>query len=340
MKIQENISLKKWATFRTGGNARYFVRVKNTKELKEALGFSQRSDLRNFVLGKGANTLVSDQGYFGLIIRMEIKGILIDEKSKNAVRVTVGAGEDWDTLVGKMVRRKFTGLENLSYIPGTVGAAAFGNIGAYGVEAKDIISSVEALNTETMKIKKFSNEECAFGYRESFFKTKDGNKYIITKVIFDLKKNGMLKTDYKDVQEYFEKKKIISPTSKNLRDAIIEIRKNKLPDIAIVGTAGSFFKNPIVSKRKAEELKKEYPGLPLYFSAEGKTKLPAGYLLDRICGIKGYKKGNVGTWEKQALCLVNYGNATTKEILEFAEEVKEKVQKKTGIVLEMEVQIL
>ncbi|MCK9351821.1 MAG: UDP-N-acetylmuramate dehydrogenase [Candidatus Paceibacterota bacterium] len=333
-KCEENISLKDFTTFRTGGAARYFVRVKNVEDLKSALRFANKNKLPFFILGRGANVLVSDDGFFGVVIKMEIGGIQFINN-----RVIAGSGEDWDPFVAATVEHGLIGLENLSLIPGTVGASACGNIGAYGVEAKDLIFSVEALNTETMRMKKFSNKACAFGYRESFFKKAEGKKYIITKVSFDLGKKK-LKTDYKDVQEYFERKKIMEPTSKDLRNAIIEIRRQKLPSAAEVGTAGSFFKNPVVSKRKAEALKKEFPELPIYMSGDGTAKLSAGYLLDKICGFKGYKKGNIGTWEKQALVIVNRGNSTTKEILQFAEEMKKTVKEKTGIELEREVQVI
>lgn len=335
MKIRENVPLANFTTFRTGGNARYFARVKSIEELKKAVRFAQEKKLPFFVLGRGANVLVSDDGFHGLAIKMEIGGMRFENN-----RAVAGAGVPWDSFVAKTVKCGFAGLENLSLIPGTIGAAAVGNIGAYGTEIKDHIFSVEAFNTETMKIKKFSNKECAFKYRESFFKTKTGKKYIVASVAFSLNKNKKLKTDYKDVREFFSRKKIISPTSQDIRGAIIKIRKQKLPSAEDIGTAGSFFKNPIVSKAKAEALQKKYPELPIFSTKDGKAKLFAGFLLDKICGLKGYKKGNIGTWEKQALVVVNYGGGTTKEILEFADDMKRRVKKKTGIDLEMEVQII
>ncbi|MFA5830460.1 MAG: UDP-N-acetylmuramate dehydrogenase [Candidatus Paceibacterota bacterium] len=354
MKMQENIPLQDFTAFRTGGRARYFSRVKSIAELRKAVRFAKEKKLPFFVLGRGANLLIPDAGFSGLVIKMEMKGIRFKNtafvrrtansgaaRKKNDTAVAIArAGEDWDSFVAKTVWRKCAGLENLSLIPSTVGAAAIGNIGAYGAEAKDIIFSVQALNTETMKIKKFSNKECNFGYRESFFKTNVGKKYIVTQVSFILKKKGKARTEYKDVQEYFSQQKIIAPSLKNVRDAIIAIRTKKLPDISKVGTAGSFFKNPIVSKRKADALKKEYPDLPIFALEEKRAKLSAGFLLDKICGLKGYKKGNIGLWNKQALVLVNYGGGTTKEILLFAGDVKKSVKEKTGIKLEMEVQVI
>jgi UDP-N-acetylmuramate dehydrogenase len=346
MKMQENVSLVNFTTFRTGGKARYFARVKSVEELKKVVRFAKEKKLPHFVLGRGANILVSDDGFRGVAIKMEIGGIRFDPPSpagygvarKN--RAVAGAGVNWDSFVAKTAKCGFVGPENLSLIPGTVGAATVGNIGAYGAEASDFIFSVLALNTETMRVKKFSNKECAFGYRESFFKTKEGKKYVVVNVAFALNKNKKPKTDYKDVQEYFSARKIILPTSKILRKAVIEIRKQKLPSIEEVGTAGSFFKNPAVSKRKAEALKKKYPELPIFSAEKGKAKIFAGFLLDKICGLKGYKKGNIGIWGKQALVVVNYGGATTKEIFEFAEMMKKKVKEKTGIELEYEVQVI
>lgn len=354
MKMQENIPLQNFTAFRTGGPARYFSRVKNIGQLKEAVRFAKEKKIPFFVLGRGANLLVSDEGFCGLVIKMEMKGIKFENmtfvrqttncrvarKKNNVVRVTALAGETWDSLVEKTVRRKLAGLENLSLIPSTVGAAAVGNIGAYGTEVKDTVFFVEALNAETMKVKKFSKKKCDFGYRESFFKTKNGKKYIVTQVSFNLKKNGELKTNYKDVQEYFSSKKNAAPSLKNVREAIIAIRAKKLPDVSFVGTAGSFFKNPIVSKRKADALKKTYPDLRIFASETGRVKLSAGFLLDKICGFRGYKKGNIGAWTNQALVLVNYGGGTTKEILNFADMIKKKVKEKTGIELEMEVQVI
>jgi len=340
MKIEENILLQKFTTLRTGGPARYFARVKDLADLKNAVRFAKEKKLPFFVLGKGANVLVLDEGYSGLVIKMEMKGVEIKNTKSSLRRVTASAGDDWDAFVSLTVKQGLVGLENLSLIPGTVGAAVFGNIGAYGRETKDVIFSVEALNTETLRTKKLSRKECAFGYRESFFKTKEGKKYIITRATFSLKKNGRIKTDYKDVQAFFEKEKNFFPSQKEIRDVVIKIRKEKLPDISLVGTAGSFFKNPVMEETKAESLKKQYPDLPIFLQKEGKAKLPAGFLLDKICGFKGYKKGSVGTWGNQALVLVNYGGANAKEILEFAEMMKAGVKEKTGIDLEYEVQMI
>ena len=214
MIIQENISLSNFTTFRTGGAARYFVKVKSVEDLKKAVCFAKEKKQPFFVLGKGANMLVSDDNYHGVVIKMEIGGIECEKRKNGVVRVTAGAGIDWDSFVRITVKNGYQGLENLSYIPGTVGASAVGNIGAYGVEAKDFISSVHAFNTDSMKIEKFSKKKCEFKYRESFFKTKKGKKYIVIKVFFDLHLKNKFKIDYNDVKDYFLRKKIVNPNQK------------------------------------------------------------------------------------------------------------------------------
>lgn len=338
--METNVLLKNFTTFRTGGVAQWFCRVHNIVELKEAVNFAKDKKLPFFVLGGGSNVLISDEGYAGVVIKMEMSGVSYDEKENGTVFASAGAGENWDAFVAATVRRGLVGLENLSLIPGTVGAAPVQNIGAYGREVKDTLAEVEAFDTERFKMKKFSRETCRFGYRESFFKTQAGKKYIITGVIFALQKNGMLKTDYKDVQEYFLKNRIIHPQVGDVRRAVIAIRTAKLPDVRDQGTAGSFFKNPLVSNAFAEDISRKYPDIPFYPVDAGRKKISAGWLLDRVCGLKGIEKGNVGTYKNQALVIVNHGGATTKEVIEFAESLREQVKDKTGVVLEFEVQVV
>jgi UDP-N-acetylmuramate dehydrogenase len=362
MEILENILMKDFTTFRTGGLARWFCHVRSVEGLKAAILFAKDKSLPFFVLGGGSNLLVSDDGFPGVVIKMEIGGIDFEEKpasaqgfgeakpafasssgqakENDAVHVTAGAGENWDAFVAATVARGLVGLENLSLIPGSVGATPVQNVGAYGREVKDIIEEVEAFDTETFEIKKFSREECRFGYRDSFFKHPEGKKYIITHVTFALQKNGTLKTDYKDVQEYFLKHNIINADVSDVRDAIVAIRTAKLPDIREYGTAGSFFKNPIISRELAEEVHEKYPDIPLYPAGPDTKKISAGWLLDRVCGLKGIETGHVGTYKNQALVIVNHGGATTKEVVGFAESLREQVKNKTGIVLEFEVQII
>lgn len=340
MEMLENVSLKDFTTFRTGGAARYFCRVRSVPDLKEAVLFARQNNLQFFVLGGGSNILIPDDEYAGMAIKVEIGGIEFSEKENGKVLAVAGAGENWDGFVAETVSRKLIGLENLSLIPGTVGAAPVQNIGAYGREVRDVIVEVETFDSETCEIEKFSHEECRFGYRDSFFKTEKGKKYIITRVTFTLQKNGALKTDYKDVKEYFLKHDIVNAGVSDVRDAIVAIRIAKLPDIRECGTAGSFFKNPVISNELANEVLEKYPDIPLYPAVAKTKKVSAGWLLDRACGLKGTGTGHVGTYKNQALVIVNHGGATTKEVLDFAKSLQEEVKNKTGITLEFEVQII
>jgi UDP-N-acetylmuramate dehydrogenase len=337
--FSEEVPLKEYTTMKTGGNARYFFVAKSIDNVKEAVIFAKNKKLPLFILGGGSNVIVSDDGFAGVVIKMEIGGINFDSVSKNTVVVTAGAGVEWDCFVKESVNKNLHGLENLSLIPGTVGAAPVQNIGAYGVEVGDVISFVEVLDTNTMKIKKISNEECLFGYRNSLFKLKRGSKFIILNVTFELKKVGELNVRYKDIEEYFLVKNI-KPTLKTLRDAIIEIRTSKLPNMEKVGTAGSFFKNPIIAKESLETLLGTYPDLKYFNENNGLMKLSAAWLLDNVGKWKGVCIGDACVHEAQALVLINRGEASTKEIISFATEMQNNIKEKIGVVLEFEVVIL
>lgn len=336
MKIQENISLKEYTTFRIGGPARFFCIVTNEDELIEAIGFSKKNKVPYFILGGGSNILVSDAGFPGIVIKMEMKGIAFEEQG-NLVKVTAFAGENWDSFVEKTVEKGLVGIENLSYIPGTVGAAPVQNIGAYGCEAKDTIESVYALDIQKDEYVTLSNAECKFAYRDSLFKD-DSRRYAVISVSFLLDPKGKLNLNYKDVQEHFAFKKIQEPNLKDMREAIIEIRKRKLPDVKDYGTAGSFFKNVVVSASKAQELLAQYPGMVLHPVNDKKVKVPIAWILDNVCGFRGVKKGNVGTYKNQALVLINYGEATATELISLAQKMVDAVYEKTGIEIEPEVE--
>lgn len=336
MKITENQSLKELTTFRIGGPARYFCIVRNEDELIEAIGFSKKNKIPFFVLGGGSNILVADKGFNGLVIKNEIKGIKYEEND-NVIKVNVGAGENWDNFVSDTVDRGYYGLENLSLIPGTVGASPVQNIGAYGSEVKDTIESVYVLDVKKDEYKTFSNSECDFSYRDSIFK-KDKGRYVVINVTFNLTKNGKLNLTYKDVQEYFNRRQNNNPSLKQVRNAIIDIRTNKLPNLQEYGTAGSFFKNVIVSQAKAKEILAKYPEIIIHSINEKKVKIPLAWILDNICGFRGKRKGNVGVYKNQALVLVNYGNATADEITELAQEMVDAVYDKTGIEIYPEVE--
>lgn len=336
MKIIENQSLRELTTFKIGGLARYFCIAKNEDELIEAIGFSKKNKIPFFILGGGSNILVSDKGFDGIVIKIEIKGIKYEE-SDGIVRAIVGAGENWDEFVADTVDKGYYGVENLSLIPGTVGASPVQNIGAYGSEVKDTIESVYVLDVKKDEYKTFSNSECDFSYRDSIFKKEKG-RYVVISVIFNLSKEGKLNLTYKDVQEYFSRRQNSNPSLRQVRNAIIDIRTNKLPNLQEYGTAGSFFKNVIVSQAKAKEILSKYPEIIIHSINEKKVKIPLAWILDNICGFRGKRKGNVGVYKNQALVLVNYGNATADEITELAQEMVDAVYEKTGIEIFPEVE--
>ncbi len=336
MIIQENILLKDFTTFRTGGPAKYFCRVQNIDELKEAVHFAREKNLPVFILGGGSNILVADQGFPGIVVKIEIEAREFLDRGAKTLAIA-GAGENWDDFVGETVPHNLSGLENLALIPGTVGAAPIQNIGAYGREAKDTIEWVEAFNIETLRTETLYNKECGFLYRDSIFKHPEGKKYIVTRVAFSLMKDGMPSIEYKDVKEELSRRNTRIPTIADVRNAVVAVRTAKLPNIKEVGTAGSFFKNPVIPQKILATLRDKFPKVPAY-SFGNDFKIPAGWLIDHACGLKGERRGNVGAWGNQALVVVNYGGATTKEILEFADDVQTQVREKTGIDLECEVQ--
>ncbi len=337
MIFEEYIPLAPFTTFKIGGKARYFCRVKSAAELAEALQYAKENRLPFFVLGGGSNLLIDDAGFPGLVIKVEIHGIEFRKNADGTMNADAGAGEDWDEFVAETVRRGLSGVENLSLIPGTVGAAPVQNIGAYGVEAKDTVHSVEVLNTETGKVDVIPAAQCYFAYRDSIFKHAEGKKYIITRVRFTLREGAPLQINYRDVTEFFQKKGVAAPTLQQVRDAIVAIRTAKLPDLSRFGTAGSFFKNPIISRADYEKLLARYPGLPSFPAEPLTVKVPAAWILDNICGWKGHTEGTVGVYQNQALVLVNTGGGTSAEIDALAKKMQDSVLEKTGIVLEREV---
>jgi len=338
INIQENIPLKDYTTFKIGGIARYFVVIKTLPELMEAILFSKEKEIPFFVLGGGSNILVSENGFLGLVIKNEIKKKVCVEMSPEDCNVTFGAGENWDEAVAYTVTRGLFGLENLSGIPGTVGASPVQNIGAYGQEVKNVICSLKAINTETLDEKMFTNSDCQFSYRNSIFKKPEFKKYIITEVSFFLKKNGEVNTGYKDLQLYFLSKKNKKPSLVGVREAVLEIRAEKFPSLEEYGLAGSFFKNPIITSEKYQELKGKFPNLPAFEEGKGMVKIPLAWVLDKICNLKGYREGKVGLYEKQPIILVNYGGATAREVSIFADKIIKVIKEKTDLDVEWEVE--
>ena len=275
-----------------------------------------------------------------LVVHIDIKGISIDNEDDNFVYITVNAGENWHDFVLFCIDENYGGIENLSLIPGNVGTCPIQNIGAYGVEVKDTITKVEAIEIETGKRVIFSNEDCQFGYRNSIFKNELKGKVILTSVSFKLtKKNHKLNTSYGAIETELASKNITKPTLKDISDAVITIRKSKLPDPKEIGNSGSFFKNPVISKKQFLTLQKENPNVPSYTVSETEIKVPAGWLVEQA-GFKGKSFGDAGVHKKQALVLVNYGNASGKEIYLLAKKIQETVTNKFGISLEIEVNVI
>ncbi len=406
MKVQEHIPLRDLTTLKIGGTARYFCSAATVEEFAEAVSFAREKKVPAVVLGGGSNVLIASGEINALVVKVEIKGVEWEEgkdilkfrhsdistsqhiapsqspkvpKSQNDILVIAGAGESWDGLVEQAVKRGLWGIENLSGIPGTVGAAPIQNIGAYGTEIRDVLEWVEAFNTKTGRVRRISNRECFFGYRDSMFKTPNGKALVITRVALRLSKTGKPNLEYTDLKsrisnsqflisdETGEKRNENGITSSDVRIAILEIRSRKFPDLKTCGTAGSFFKNPIIPKTQFDELKKKYPELPgfpmcdpnqritseytelkkQYFGSFGlhsghsdRVKVPLAWILDNICGLKGYTKGNVALFERQPIVLVSTGDASAEEVETFAKEVAAKVEKRTGIEIEWEVQHL
>lgn len=330
--FQKNVPLLKYNTFNLNYKANYFLRISTEGEIKKFLPF----DGRVLVLGGGSNFLFTSD-YNGTIIYPMIGGIEIESDDAGCVVLSAGAGVNWDNLVDWSVSNGFYGLENLSWIPGNVGASPVQNIGAYGSEAKDFISKVRTVSLENGEIREFNNEECRFGYRDSIFKRELKGKYLVTRVFLKLAKVYTPNLNFGRISEEVAKYGEINP--KNIRKTIIDIRRNKLPDPAIFGNAGSFFKNPVIDGHTAEKLSGLYPQMPCYPEINGKTKLSAAWLIDQ-CGWKGKRVGEVGVHDKQPLVIVNFGQATGLEILKLSEEIQASVLSKFGVDLEREVEVV
>jgi len=336
MIIQNNISLKPYNTFGIDANAKQFVEITDTAQISELHSNNLLNDI--FVIGFGSNMLLTSD-IDKLVLKISTKGKEIISESNNKVIVKAAAGEDWPEFVLWSIDKGLYGLENLSKIPGNVGTSPIQNIGAYGTEIKDTFYKLEAFEIATGKTKTFYNADCNFGYRESIFKKEEKGKYIITDVYFELEKKGELNLSYGAIKSKLEEKGITNPTPKDVSDCVIEIRKSKLPDPKEIGNSGSFFKNPVISADAFNVIKQKYPDAPSYTLENGNIKVPAGWLIEKS-GWKGFRKGDAGVHEKQALVLVNYGNAKGKEILDLANEIRKDISDKFRIDLEIEVNII
>ncbi|MGQ1909692.1 UDP-N-acetylmuramate dehydrogenase [Marinifilum sp. RC60d5] len=332
-ELYENYSLKKHNTFGIEASAKYFFEFESQNEICDFLDKNNIVDTNYLILGGGSNMLFTED-FDGLVLYPCIKGIEILEEDENTVLLRVGCKEDWDEFVAWCVERNYSGIENLSLIPGVVGASPVQNIGAYGVEVQEVIEKVEAVSIESRSPVTFNKLHCEFDYRNSVFKNEYKNLFIITHVQFRLQKQAQFKVHYGAISEELENYNEVN--LKIIREVIIKIRESKLPNHEVLGNAGSFFKNPIVEKEQADKLKAKFEAMPTYEISDFETKIAAGWLIEQ-CGWKGKQIGNVGVHNDQALVLVNYGNAKGYEVLKLANDIRKSVLFKFGIKLEMEV---
>ncbi|MDQ7816942.1 MAG: UDP-N-acetylmuramate dehydrogenase [Melioribacteraceae bacterium] len=338
MNLHENYSLKNYNTFGIDVKARYFIDITSEKELQELLSSDLINQNKYLVLGSGSNILLTVD-FDGLVIKYSVKGIQIIEENKEQIIIEAAGGEIWDDLVTYAVQKEYYGIENLSLIPGTVGAAPIQNIGAYGVELKDTFHHLECLKISTGLIRTFSKTDCNFQYRNSIFKNELKNKCIITKVTLELSKAKKIDLSYKSLSDQLKDVRQDDLTIKLVSDTVKKIRRSKLPDPNVMGNAGSFFKNPELTKDQFAKFQKRFPDAVYFKQSEDSFKIAAGWLIEK-CGFKGKRIGNTGAYEKQALIIVNYGGASGSEIKELVEKIQNDVQMMFGIFLDFEVNIV
>jgi UDP-N-acetylmuramate dehydrogenase len=337
MNMINNHSLKPYNTFGINVDAKYFIEVASVAEIKEVIEYINIHKIPFLILGGGSNILFTSD-FDGLVIKINLKGIDLVQEDDDHYFLKVQAGENWDDLVKYCVENNYAGLENLSLIPGCVGACPIQNIGAYGVEMKDHFQELEAFDLTDGSIRTMSKTDCRFGYRSSIFKNELKGKVIILSVTFRLDKLPVLRTGYGAITDELNKMEVKERSIQSIRNAVINIRRSKLPDPTEIGNAGSFFKNPTVSPVFRNKLLKSHPGMVSYSQSNGDYKLAAGWLIEQ-CGWKGKRIGDAGVHGKQALVLVNYGKATGKEILDLADEIKKSVFETFGVLLEREVNV-
>ena len=333
--IQENISLKQYNTFGIDVRARYFADFTSVEVLEELLKGKKSNQL--IILGGGSNVLLT-KDIDGFVLKNEIKGIVQSKSNGENILVTAGAGESWHGLVEYCLANNLGGIENLALIPGSTGAAPMQNIGAYGVELRDVFHSLQAFDRYENNLVEFTTADCGFGYRESVFKNKYRERFIILRVTLRLSTKHILNLSYGAIRQEMDNMRVTQPTIRDVATAVITIRRSKLPDPAVFGNAGSFFKNPLISKDAFDLLKERYPAI-VGFPADDQVKLAAGWLIEQ-CGWKGFRKGDAGCHAQQALVLVNYGSASGEEIFKLSEEIALSVQEKFDVMLEREVNII
>lgn len=339
IQIRERVNLKPYNTFGIAAEAKYFVDITSVDELKEVLSSSIYKNNTVLFLGGGSNVLFT-KDFDGLVIHNSLRGIEVVDRNEHHVTVKVASGEIWHDLVVFAIDHNFGGIENLSLIPGTVGAAPMQNIGAYGVEAKEVIINVDAINRSTGEMRSFTRDECMFGYRESVFKHALKEKFFISSVTLSLTNNNHhLNVSYGAIGDTLKQMNVLQPTIRDVSNAVIAIRRSKLPDPKVIGNAGSFFKNPVIDADKYNRLKTVYPGIPGYSSENQEVKVPAGWLIEQ-CSLKGIRIGDVGVHQHQALVLVNYDNGSGDEILSLSKKIQRAVKEKFDIELHAEVNII
>ena len=334
--MKTNVNLQPYNSFGFDAIARYFVEINAIDDLQTLIKSGELQKHKTLILSGGNNVLFQEEVFEGLVVYINTKGIKTLREDESEVIVRAQAGEDWPDFVRFCVGKGWHGIENLAHIPGKVGAAPVQNIGAYGMELKDSFLQCEAVALGTGETKVFTKEECRFGYRESIFKSALKGQYVITSVDFLLQKNAQLHLEYGNIKAYLEQNGIETPTLQQLHDAICAIRDSKLPDVKQIGSAGSFFKNPVISAEQFEALQKDYPNIPHYPDAEGMVKVPAGWLIEQA-GWKGWRDEHVGVYDKQALVLVHYGGGKGQDIVELAKQIQDSVEEKFGIRISPEV---
>lgn len=353
--MKTNVNLRPYNSFGFDAIAKYFVETNAINDLQTLIRSGELKKHKTLILSGGNNILFQEAVFEGLVVYINTKGLEILSEDENEVVVRAQAGEDWPDFVRFCVCKGWHGIENLAHIPGKVGAAPVQNIGAYGMELKDSLLQCEAIAMGTGETRVFTKEECRFGYRESIFKNELKGQYVITSVDFLLKKNAPLNLEYGNIKAYLEQNGIENPTLQQLHDAICAIRDSKLPDVKQIGSAGSFFKNPVIDREQYEALQKKYPNMPHYDEPNGKVKVPAGWLIEHTSpsalrqaqgpqcsgtSWKGWRDEHVGVYEKQALVLVHYGGGKGQDIVELAQRIQDSVEAKFGIKISPEVKFV
>lgn len=335
MQIERNVILAPMTTFGIGGPARYFVVAKTAEDLEEARRFAAEKGVPFFVLGGGTNILVADEGFPGLVVKIELGGVSIEEDN-NAFFLTAAAGERWDGVVERAVTGCLWGIENLSGIPGTLGGAVVQNIGAYGQAISEVLAWVDVWDSKTHTVRKFTPQECAFDYRDSIFKHDD--TLIVIRAALRLCKAALPNLTYRDLKQYFEGK---SPTISEIRGAVIEIRKGKFPDLATEGSAGSYFKNPMLPRGAAEALQAKYPEMPIFTVPEtANSKVPLAWMLDKVLHLNGFRLGKARLFEKQPIVITADRGCSAADVRELADQVRTEVRERFGFEIEEEVKVM